>query len=89
METTGFDGGKTMTSAAPMASSTPGAGFACSAPTGTIACASTEARSFTQYSWKWMALLSPSISTATCVSTRSSDIGSSRTPAASGRRAPR
>ncbi|CAM5682338.1 hypothetical protein SBADM41S_07037 [Streptomyces badius] len=54
--------------------------MACSAPTGTIARASTEARSFTQYSWKWIALLSPSISTATCVSTRSSDMGSSRTP---------
>lgn len=69
-----------MTSAPAMASRTPGAGLACSAPTGTMACAATEARIFTQYSWKWMALLSPSTSIATCVSTRSSDIGMSRTP---------
>lgn len=69
-----------MTSASAMASSTPGAGLACSAPTGTIAWAGTEARSLTQYSWKCTALLSPSASTATCVSTRSSDIGISRTP---------
>ncbi len=79
-DTTGFDGGKTMTSASAMASRTPGAGLACSAPTGTTACAATEARIFTQYSWKCTALLSPSTSTATCVSTRSSDIGISRTP---------
>ncbi len=79
-ETTGLDGGKRMTSASAIASRTPGAGFACSAPTGTTASAATDARSRTQYSWKWITLRSPSTSTATCVSTRSSVMGSSRTP---------
>ncbi len=80
MLTTGLDGGKTITSAPAMASSTPGAGLAPSAPTGTTACAGTWARSRTQYSWKCTALRSPSTSTSTCVSIRSSDIGMSRTP---------
>ncbi len=80
MLTTGLDGGKRTTSASASASSTPGAGLDCSAPTGTTASASTEARSRTQYSWKWTARRSPSRSTATWVSTRSSVIGSSRTP---------
>ena len=35
-DTTGLDGGKRITSASAIASSTPGAGLACSAPTGTI-----------------------------------------------------
>ncbi len=81
-ETTGLDGGKRITSAAAIASSTPGAGLACSAPTGTTASASTEARSRTQYSWKCRTRRSPvpASVTATWVSTRSSDMGSSRTP---------
>ncbi len=80
METTGLDGGNSTMSAPAIASRTPGAGLACSAPTGTTASAGTEARSRTQYSWKWIALRSPSSSTATCVSTRSSVIGMSFTP---------
>jgi LPPG:FO 2-phospho-L-lactate transferase len=44
------------------------------------ATAGTDARIRTQYSWKCTALRSPSTSTATCVSTRSSVMGISRTP---------
>lgn len=84
-ETTGLDGGKRMTSASPIASRTPGAGLAPSAPTGSTAYAGTEARSRTQYSWKWTALRPPpgpasGSSTTTCVSIRSSVMGISRTP---------
>ncbi len=80
IETTGLDGGKRMTSASARASSTPGAGLAVSAPTGTIASASTAACSLTQYSWKWMARVPCSSVIRTWVSIRSSLIGSSRTP---------
>ena len=58
-------------------------GFASAAPTATISCASGTACSRTQYSWKCTARLPPGASGSsitTCVSTRSSDIGSSRTP---------
>ncbi len=80
MLTTGLDGGSRITSAAAIASSTPGPGFAPSAPTEMIASASTEACSFTQYSWKCTARVPCASVIRTCVSTRSSLIGSSRTP---------
>ncbi len=83
MLTTGLDGGSSTRSAVANASSTPGPGFASSAPTATISCASGTACSRTQYSWKCTARLPPGASGSsitTCVSTRSSDIGSSRTP---------
>ena len=52
IETTGLDGGKSTKSASAMASSTPGAGTARSAPTGMIAEAGTAACSLTHHSWK-------------------------------------
>ncbi len=80
IDTTGFDGGSSTTSAAAMASSTPGPGFASSAPTNTIDCAGTSACSRTHHSWKWIAFGPSPRSTTTCVSTRSSLIGNSSTP---------
>ena len=82
-DTTGLDGGRMTRSAPVMASSTPGAGVDWSRPTKASASAGTSAWSRTQYSWKWTTRLPLGASAsaiATCVSTRSSDIGSSRTP---------
>ena len=53
MLTTGLDGGNRTKSASPMASSTPGAGAASSAPARTIPAAGTAACSRTHHSWKW------------------------------------
>jgi hypothetical protein len=80
MLTTGLLGGSTTTSAAPIASSTPGAGVACSAPTATTAEAGSPARWRTHHSWKWITRSPPSVRTRTWVSTRSSLIGSRRAP---------
>ena len=77
MLTTGFDGGNTITSASPMASSTPGAGAAPAAPTAVMATAGVCACMRTHHSWKCTVRRS---SSTTCVSIGSSDIGSSRTP---------
>ena len=77
MLTTGFDGGNTITSAAPIASSTPGAGAACAAPTAMMSAAGVRACIRTHHSWKCTVRWS---SSTTCVSIGSSDIGSSRTP---------
>ena len=52
MLTTGFDGGNTITSASPMASSTPGAGAASAAPTAMMAAAGVCACMRTHHSWK-------------------------------------
>ncbi len=76
MDTTGLDGGNRTKSASAIASRTPGAGAAPSAPTGVIASAGMAACSRTHHSWKWIS----SPPTFTRVSTRSSDIGSRRTP---------
>ncbi len=54
METTGLDGGNSTKSASAIASSTPGAGAATSAPAGVIASAGTAACSRTHHSWKWI-----------------------------------
>ncbi len=83
MLTTGFDGGSSTRSALANASSTPGPGRASAAPTATTSCAVGAACSRTQYSWKCTARRPPGASGSsmtTWVSTRSSDIGSSRTP---------
>lgn len=80
MLTTGLDGARITASASAIASSTPGPAVAVSAPTNANDFAGTAARCLTHHSWKWMAFVSPSSSTTTCVSTRSSDIGSSFTP---------
>src|SRR5579875_1082842 len=80
MLTTGLDGGNSTTSAAAIASSTPGAGVASAAPDGTIETAGTSACSRSHHSWKCTVRRAPSSSMTTCVSTRSSDMGSSRTP---------
>ncbi len=80
IETTGFDGGSSTTSASAMAARTPGAGLAFSAFTGMIACAGTAARSRSHHSWKCTARWPSASEITTWVSTRSSDIGSSRTP---------
>ncbi len=77
--TTGLDGGSRTMSARPMASSTPGAGAASSAPAKTNPAAGTSACSRTHHSWKWT-VRPPSPPRITWVSTRSSDIGSSATP---------
>ena len=63
-----------------MASSTPGAGAAPSAPTAVICAAGVSARIRTHHSWKWTTRRSPGPWSTTWVSTGSSDIGSSRTP---------
>ena len=80
MLTTGLDGGNSTTSAAPMASSTPGAGRARSAPEAMICTAGVAACIRTHHSWKCTTRGSPGPASTTCVSTGSSDIGSSRTP---------
>ena len=54
MDTTGLDGGNRTKSASAIASRTPGAGAAPSAPTGVIASAGTAACSRTHHSWKWI-----------------------------------
>ncbi len=88
IETTGLLGGSSTTSASRIASRTPGPGFAVSLPTRTNPYAGSSARYRIHHSWKWMAVRSgvPSgvvapvgSSTTTCVSARSSDIGSRRT----------
>ena len=76
----GFDGQSTTTSAASMASSTPGAGRAASTPWYRIALTSSRARRFTQYSWKCRSSCSPSATTVTRVATGSSLIGMMREP---------
>jgi len=63
-----------------MASSTPGAGWARSAPDAVIRTAGVSACIRTHHSWKWTTRRSPGPASTTCVSTGSSDIGSSRTP---------
>ena len=78
MLTTGLDGGNSTTSAAAMASSTPGAGVADAAPTAVMAAAGVCACSRTHHSWKWT--VRARLASTTWVSTGSSDIGSSRTP---------
>ena len=82
-ETTGFDGGTITTSASAIASSTPGPGFDSSMPIGTTAWAGTLAWWRIQYSCRCTALRSPvsGSSMTMWVSTRSSVIGSSSTPA--------
>ena len=80
MLTTGFDGGNTTASAAAIASSTPGAGAACAAPTAMMSAAGVCACSRSHHSWKCTVRRSPPSSSTTCVSTWSSDIGSSATP---------
>ena len=80
MLTTGLLGAMSTTSASAIASSTPGAGRASSAPTGTNDSAGSKAWCSIHHDWKWMALRAPSISTTTWVSQRWSVIGSSRTP---------
>ncbi len=80
MLTTGLDGGRMTASAAAIASSTPGAGEASSAPTRMICSAGTEARSRTHHSWKWTARRPRSSEMTTWVSVLSSLIGIRRTP---------
>ena len=79
MLTTGLDGGNSTTSAASMASSTPGAGRARSAPDAMICAAGVAACMRTHHSWK-CTTRSAEPARTTWVSTGSSDIGSSRTP---------
>ena len=52
MLTTGFEGGKSTTSASAMVSSTPGAGAASAAPTAMISAAGVSACIRTHHSWK-------------------------------------
>ena len=80
MLTTGLDSGRITTSASAMASDTPGAGLAVSTPTSAIDSAGMAARRRTHHSWKWMARRPRSSGATTCVSQRSSLIGSRRTP---------
>jgi len=82
IDTTGLEGASRIASAAANAWATPGAGRAESTPTCTNAFGSGPARWRTHHSWKWMACCRPlsGSSTTTCVSTRWSLIGSSRTP---------
>ncbi len=80
MLTTGLDGGRMITSAPAMASSTPGAGDASAAPANTKPAAGTCAPIRTHHSWKCTVCPPSSPASTTWVSTRSSDIGSSRTP---------
>ena len=78
-----LDGGRITRSAASIASSTPGAGALCSRPTNSTLSAGTSARRRIQYSWKCTTrfpLGASGSAMAMCVSTRSSLIGSSRTP---------
>ena len=84
-DTTGLDGGTSTRSASVIASRTPGPGLDSSSPMGTTAWAGTPARWRIQYSWKCTALRSPESgsSMTTWVSTRSSVIGNSSTPAPS------
>src|SRR4051794_8757396 len=77
MLTTGLLGGSSTTSASWIASTTPGAGLAAGAPLRTMSVAATPACSRTHHSWKCTVRPSASV---TCVSTRSSVAGSSRTP---------
>ena len=82
-DTTGLDGGNSTRSASVIASMTPGAGVHESIPTTITVSAGTSARSRTQYSWKCTTRLplgESASAMATWVSTRSSVIGSSRTP---------
>jgi len=80
MLTTGLLGGSNTTSAAARASSTPGAGLGLPSVTATNCSAGSRAPWRTHHSWKCIARrVSPS-ATTTCVSTRSSLIGSSVTP---------
>ncbi len=80
MLTTGLLGATSSTSAPAIASVTPGAGFADSAPTKTNRWVGTCARYRTHHSWKWIARWPPSRSATACVSRRSSVAGSRRTP---------
>jgi hypothetical protein len=80
IETTGLLGGSRTTSAVRIASRTPGAGRAVSMPSARIRRAGTAACSRTHHSWKWIARKPSASSISTCVSTRSSLMGSSRTP---------
>src|SRR5215510_10741607 len=80
MLTTGLDGGSRTTSASVMAASTPGAGAASAAPSNTKPVAGTCAPIRTHHSWKCTVRSPSSPASTTWVSTRSSDIGSSRTP---------
>ena len=63
-----------------MASSTPGAGRARSAPDAMICAAGVAACMRTHHSWKCTTRRPSEPASTTCVSTGSSDIGSSRTP---------
>ena len=80
IETTGLDGGSSTRSAPLSASTTPGPGTASSAPTMTNASAGVSAWRRTHHSWKWIARRPASSVITTWVSTRSSVMGSSRTP---------
>ena len=79
--TTGLDGGRITTSAASIASSTPGAGLASSAPTAAML---RRGHLGVQAHPPFLEVDRPvgrsASSTTTCVSTRSSVIGSRRTP---------
>ena len=82
MLTTGFDGAINTTSAPSIASVTPGAAVALSAPTNAKLSVGTWARYRTHHSWKWTAFFSPSAGSVmtTWVSLRSSLAGSRRAP---------
>ena len=80
IETIGFEGATSTTSASSIAASTSGVGRDSSMPWSSTPRTGTSARCLIQYSWKWTTSSRPSMVVAMCVSTSASVIGSKVTP---------